>query len=61
MRMDASPTSTGGIATTKKAQRHPSSPPTHVAMPPTRSGPMSWPTGRPMPSNAKIRERAWIG
>ena len=40
---------TAGTPTATKAQRQPSIPPARPAMPPTVTGPTSWPMGRPRP------------
>ncbi len=43
------------------AQRQPSVPPASAAMAPTKNGPITRPSGRPMFSNANIRVRTPIG
>ena len=43
------PTPALGTPTATKAQRQPSTPPARLAMPPTVTGPTSWPMGVPRP------------
>ena len=58
---EAMASTTGGMASTKKAHRQPAAPPAAAAMEPTMMGPASCPMGRPMPSAAKTLARARRG